>query len=494
MATNPIPIIIPCHRVIASNGKLQGFGGTIGLPLKTKTPPTRSNPIGAIGEPPERCSKHRIRPQTCPTPPQNNALTQKPPLTNSAHPSHNLFLQPKTVTDYEHIPSPAQRERTRVRVTGAKGRGQKDSPQQNPKKPNSKPNKRKAAMPPLQSFPIIHIKVPHGATPDENHRRQKLPGMDRPPKPDACQNRDRRRHLWMGRIRLLQPRTRRQRNGRPLSRVPSRTEPHAARAASGRRCIEANTSKADAQSPVQSPPSTSHSTTSSARNSASPSTNSSAASSETGSPPSHPAEAPPPKKSPRWARPSGPTASKPCASTYRPSASKTTPELFEPRESIAPTAEALIKAREALGLEPVIGIDYHHRLSVAEAASFCQMMPTHTLDFIEEPIRDESPEAYEELRKLTVVPFAHRRRVRIQMAVPPLHREGTDELRPTRHLQRRRIHRSHESRRMGRSTLHRPHAPQPSRPNLRCRNNPTSPLQSPTSLGSRLDTPSANRT
>ena len=82
------------------------------------------------------------------------------------------------------------------------------------------------------------------------------------------------------------------------------------------------------------------------------------------------------------------------------------PDLFEPRESIAPTAEALIKAREALGLEPVIGIDYHHRLSVAESASFCQMMPTHTLDFIEEPIRDETPEAYDELRKLTNVPFA----------------------------------------------------------------------------------------
>ena len=29
-----------------------------------------------------------------------------------------------------------------------------------------------------------------------------------------------------------------------------------------------------------------------------------------------------------------------------------------------------------------------------------------TLDWIEEPIRDESPEAYEELRKLTPVPFA----------------------------------------------------------------------------------------
>jgi methylated-DNA-[protein]-cysteine S-methyltransferase len=24
---NPIPIVIPCHRVIGSNGKLTGFGG-----------------------------------------------------------------------------------------------------------------------------------------------------------------------------------------------------------------------------------------------------------------------------------------------------------------------------------------------------------------------------------------------------------------------------------------------------------------------------------
>ncbi len=32
--TNPIPIIIPCHRVVASNGKLGGYGG--GLPMKIK--------------------------------------------------------------------------------------------------------------------------------------------------------------------------------------------------------------------------------------------------------------------------------------------------------------------------------------------------------------------------------------------------------------------------------------------------------------------------
>ena len=30
--SNPIPIVIPCHRVIGSNGKLTGFGG--GLPIK----------------------------------------------------------------------------------------------------------------------------------------------------------------------------------------------------------------------------------------------------------------------------------------------------------------------------------------------------------------------------------------------------------------------------------------------------------------------------
>jgi galactonate dehydratase len=79
---------------------------------------------------------------------------------------------------------------------------------------------------------------------------------------------------------------------------------------------------------------------------------------------------------------------------------------FEPRQSIGDTAKWLVKAREALGDAVVLGIDYHHRLSIAETASFCQKMPSGTLDFLEEPIRDETPEAYESLRKLTDVPFA----------------------------------------------------------------------------------------
>lgn len=82
------------------------------------------------------------------------------------------------------------------------------------------------------------------------------------------------------------------------------------------------------------------------------------------------------------------------------------PNLFEPRESIGVTAAWLTRLREAVGPDPVLGIDYHHRLSVAEAASFCQRMPRGTLDFLEEPIRDESPEAYAALRAMTDVPFA----------------------------------------------------------------------------------------
>ena len=80
--------------------------------------------------------------------------------------------------------------------------------------------------------------------------------------------------------------------------------------------------------------------------------------------------------------------------------------MYEPRHSIALSAEWITAVREEVGNGPVLGIDYHHRLSVAEAASFCQMIPPGTLDFLEEPIRDESPEAYAALRGMTPVPFA----------------------------------------------------------------------------------------
>lgn len=81
-------------------------------------------------------------------------------------------------------------------------------------------------------------------------------------------------------------------------------------------------------------------------------------------------------------------------------------EVFEPRESIAVTAEWVARTREELGPEMVLGVEYHHRLTVAEAASFCQKLPRGTIDFLEEAIRDETPSAYQSLRRMTEIPFA----------------------------------------------------------------------------------------
>ncbi|UWQ19921.1 mandelate racemase/muconate lactonizing enzyme family protein [Jannaschia sp. M317] len=80
--------------------------------------------------------------------------------------------------------------------------------------------------------------------------------------------------------------------------------------------------------------------------------------------------------------------------------------VHDARASLRPTAEKLIAVREAFGKDLVLGIDYHHRLSPAETVSFCNMMPTGTLDFLEEPIRCETPEAYAHLRRMVDVPFA----------------------------------------------------------------------------------------
>jgi galactonate dehydratase len=82
------------------------------------------------------------------------------------------------------------------------------------------------------------------------------------------------------------------------------------------------------------------------------------------------------------------------------------PNLFEPRVAIANSIRDFTAVRAAVGPGPTLGTDFHTRLNVAECASLLQKMPLGTLDWIEEPIRDESPEAYEELRKLTPVPFA----------------------------------------------------------------------------------------
>lgn len=95
-----------------------------------------------------------------------------------------------------------------------------------------------------------------------------------------------------------------------------------------------------------------------------------------------------------------------CLRLGRADPSPENPERLEPWESLSTTAGWMIECRKVLGSGVVLGIDWHHRLSVAEAAGFCQRMPVGTLDFIEEPIRDETPDAYATLRTLTPIPFA----------------------------------------------------------------------------------------
>jgi methylated-DNA-[protein]-cysteine S-methyltransferase len=45
-ATNPIPLVIPCHRVIGANGSLTGFGG--GLHIKTALLAHEARVVGAL--------------------------------------------------------------------------------------------------------------------------------------------------------------------------------------------------------------------------------------------------------------------------------------------------------------------------------------------------------------------------------------------------------------------------------------------------------------
>ena len=132
--------------------------------------------------------------------------------------------------------------------------------------------------------------------------------------------------------------------------------------------------------------------------------------------------------------------------------------IFEPRESLGVTAQWLTAVREAIGPEPVFGIDFHHRLSVAEAASFCQRMPSGTLDFLEEPIRDETPEAYEALRRMTDVPFAIGEEFSSKWQFLPYIERRYHPVRAHRCLQRRRFDRGDKGGGNGRGPLHRPDA------------------------------------
>ena len=80
--------------------------------------------------------------------------------------------------------------------------------------------------------------------------------------------------------------------------------------------------------------------------------------------------------------------------------------VFDPRQNLNRAVKELIAVREAFGPDLCLGIDLHHRLSIAETADFCNRLPAGTLDFLEEPIRCQTPQAYRTLRGMTNIPFA----------------------------------------------------------------------------------------
>ena len=89
-----------------------------------------------------------------------------------------------------------------------------------------------------------------------------------------------------------------------------------------------------------------------------------------------------------------------------PAPSEHNPGVYEPRQAAAAAVRGLELGREIAGPRPVLGIDLHHRFNPAETASIFQKLPSGTIDFLEEPIRDESPAAYRTLRSMIDVPFA----------------------------------------------------------------------------------------
>jgi galactonate dehydratase len=98
--------------------------------------------------------------------------------------------------------------------------------------------------------------------------------------------------------------------------------------------------------------------------------------------------------------------------------------VYEPLESLELAAHWIREVRRELGPNVELSIDFHHRLSVAEAAHFCQKIADVNLFFIEEPIRAENPKAYQQLRTMTPIPFAIGEEFSSKWAFAPFIEEG----------------------------------------------------------------------
>lgn len=80
--------------------------------------------------------------------------------------------------------------------------------------------------------------------------------------------------------------------------------------------------------------------------------------------------------------------------------------VFNTRKSISTVAGYINEIRQTIGTQTSLGVDYHHRLSVVETISFLNRVNEGALDFLEEPIRAQSPQAYKSIQLNCKTPFA----------------------------------------------------------------------------------------
>lgn len=80
--------------------------------------------------------------------------------------------------------------------------------------------------------------------------------------------------------------------------------------------------------------------------------------------------------------------------------------IIEPRQAVRRAIKEFEAVREAVGDEIEIAIDVHTRVNLPEAVLLCREVEQYRPYFIEDPLRVESSQSYQQLRNRTTVPLA----------------------------------------------------------------------------------------
>jgi len=80
--------------------------------------------------------------------------------------------------------------------------------------------------------------------------------------------------------------------------------------------------------------------------------------------------------------------------------------IIEPRQAVRRAIKEFEAVREAVGDDIEIAMDVHTRVNLPEAVLLCQEVEQYRPYFIEDPLRVENPQSYQQLRNRTTVPLA----------------------------------------------------------------------------------------